>query len=68
MALCAESRRLDLILKGRGRSGSNLDLRGVGLGDGQEGLAGERAHSKEIIIVVWGEVKDCNKRKGIQEG
>lgn len=45
-----------------------MDLRGVGLGDGQEGLAGERAHGEGIVIVVWGEVKDCNKRKDIQEG
>lgn len=56
------------MLKGRDRSRSNLHLRGLWSGDGQEGLSGERDHSKETITVLWGEVKDCDKRKGTQEG
>jgi len=31
-------------------------------------LSGERDHSKETVTVLWGEVKNCNERKGTQEG
>lgn len=30
-------------------------------------MAGERENSNKIITVVWGEVKDCNKGRGLQE-
>lgn len=38
-----------------------MRLRGIGLGDGQEGMAGQRDNGEETIIVFWGGLKDCNK-------
>lgn len=55
------------MLKGRERRRSNLHLQGLRSGDGEEGLSGEKDHSKETITVLWGEVKDCNERKGTQD-
>lgn len=41
-----------------------MQVRGIELGDGQEGVSGERDKNEETI---QGEGKDYNKRQGIQD-